>query len=160
MAKTSIYLPDDVAEQARAYGIPISEVAQNAVRQAVKDAQIKENAKTDPQAVAERLRGTQRNAAEWKRTADAQARAQGADWARQEATAAELEYVATHQGTAADYLLPTSLVFSPAGAPTSPASARWEHFQAGAREVWEEVKPMLAGTGDGGSPGTDAEAGQ
>jgi post-segregation antitoxin (ccd killing protein) len=37
--KTSIYLPDDLAEQVRAHGIPMSEVVQAALRQAVAEAE-------------------------------------------------------------------------------------------------------------------------
>jgi post-segregation antitoxin (ccd killing protein) len=42
MPKTSIYLPDDLAAQARAYGISISAVSQAALRQAVAAARDKE----------------------------------------------------------------------------------------------------------------------
>src|SRR5258706_455327 len=55
MAKTSVYLPDELAEQARAYGVPVSEVAQAAVRQAVRAAQIEESVMTEISAGAERL---------------------------------------------------------------------------------------------------------
>jgi hypothetical protein len=159
MAKTSIYLSDDLAEQVRSYSIPVSEVAQDALRQAVKNAQLKENAMTDMQAVAERLRETQRTAT--MRQADAQeiARALGAEWARREATASELEYVATYSGKDADYRTPTSLLFPASGQPRSatgtepsrPGDALWAQFQAGARDVWEAVQHLIVQCGDASS---------
>ena len=66
MAKTSIYLPDDLAELVRAHGIPVSEIVQRALRQAVLEAQIKEDVMTDIQAVADRLRAD-REAQAWRK---------------------------------------------------------------------------------------------
>ena len=84
MAKTSIYLPGDLAEQVRAHGIPVSEVAQAALRQAVRDAQIKENLMTDVQAVAERMRGLQRDADEQVRQQAEHVRSLGVKWAQED----------------------------------------------------------------------------
>lgn len=154
MAKTSIYLPDDLADQARTRGIPISEVAQAAVRQAVKDAQLKEDVVTDLQAVAERMREIQRLEAIKSGEEDLRVRGKGAEWARRYATATDLEYVATFHGETGDYHSPLS-VFTVVlldsgwkGLPTGPGDTRWDHFQAGAREIWEAVRPLLAGNGE------------
>jgi post-segregation antitoxin (ccd killing protein) len=151
MAKTSVYLPDELAEQAKAYGIPVSEVVQAAVRQAVRAAQIEENVMTDISAVAER-RGSP---APWPK-----ARAHGAEWARRHATATELEYMAEYGGRAERFLVPTSLIFyeseernrDGASVPCRPADPFWSEFRAGAREVWDTAQPLLAETGGHGTP--------
>jgi post-segregation antitoxin (ccd killing protein) len=111
MAKTSIYLPDDLAEQVRAHGIPVSEVAQDALRRAVREAEIKENAMTDIQAVADRMKGISAERAKTEQTKAERIRGYGIEWAREDADAAELEYLATYDGPAADFMLPTSIVF-------------------------------------------------
>jgi hypothetical protein len=145
MAKTSIYLPDDLAEQVRAHGIPVSEVAQAALRQAVRAAEIKENAMTDIQAVADRLKGIIAEQAKVEQDKAERIRGHGTEWAREDADARELEYVATYDGPAADFLLPTSMVFFTPGkeVPGGPDRPYWSDFQAGAREVWEAVRPLL-----------------
>jgi hypothetical protein len=151
MPKTSIYLPEDLADQVRAHGISISEVAQSALRQAIKTAQIKENVMTDIQAVADRLRETRRLSAEQEREKDVQIHAEGIWWASTRANAEDLEYIATFSGTSVDYYMPGSLAAVLAASasehrniPLNPDQKRWEHFQAGAREVWDAVQPMLA----------------
>src|SRR5260370_2000175 len=82
MAKTSIYLPDDLAEQVRARGIPVSEVAQAALRQAVKEAELKENMMTDIHAVAERLSETQRQARDKSGSGNPRIREEGREFGR------------------------------------------------------------------------------
>lgn len=89
-----------------------------------------------------------------KRAEAGRVRELGREWARKSATADELDYVARYSGPEEGYLLPTTLIMFMGGAghvPTSPSSRNWEHFQAGARDVWEEVKPLLAELDDGGS---------
>ncbi len=138
MAKTSIYLPDDLAEHVRTYGISISEVAQGALRQAVEMAHLRESVMTDMQAVAERLRQTRRADAAAEQATNDKARQAGSKWARETATAAELEYVATFDGPFSGFRTPNSMIGH------APNDKRWPHFQAGAREIWEAVRPMLA----------------
>lgn len=169
MAKTSVYLPDDLAEEARACGIPISEVTQAAVRQAVKDAQIKENVMTDIQAVADRLRATRAADAEAERAKAARARACGVRWARTAASADELESMVTYAGPPLDYRTPVSVVTfvsgehqrehralggvglpGPTDLPTGPGDRYWPDFLAGAREVWDAVQPLLMEIGEHG----------
>lgn len=148
MAKTSIYLPDDLAEQVRAHGIPISEIVQRALRQAVHEAQIKEKVMTDIQAVAERLKLQQEKDSEAARLADAtaaaNARALGATWAQTTATAEEIKYVATYDGHASDYRAPMSLFLSSPTSYTGPTREHWADLQDAVREIWEQVKPLLA----------------
>jgi hypothetical protein len=57
-----------------------------------------------------------------------------------------LEYVVAGRWPADHYLAPTSLVYYdvPEMVPAGPGDARWEEFQAGAREIWEAVQPLLA----------------
>lgn len=146
MAKTSIYLPDDLAEQVRAHGIPVSEVAQAALRQAVRAAEIKENAMTDIQAVADRMKGIIAAGAQADQAEAAEVRARAVEWARERATAAELEYVVTYDGPADDFRTPETMVLTwteRAKIPFGPGGEHWAEFQDGAREVWEAVKPLL-----------------
>ncbi|HEY1919772.1 MAG TPA: type II toxin-antitoxin system CcdA family antitoxin [Streptosporangiaceae bacterium] len=148
MAKTSVYLPDDLAEQVRAYGISISEVTQRALRKAVDEARIKEDVMTDIQAVAERLSALQRQATAESRAENMRVRALGTEWARTRATAAELEAVAMYES--GPYQTPSTLfpllLRSSGGEkqPVEPGDVRWEHFQAGVHEVWAAVKPLLS----------------
>ncbi len=154
MAKTSVYLPDELAEQARAYGIGVSEVAQAAVRQAVRAAQIRASVMTDISAVAERLQATRIADAEAVRAKSVKVRQHGVEWARRLATAAELEYVATYTGPADRYVTPSSLVFYASGerhranassgiVPCRPVEQYWPDFLLGVREVWDAVQPLL-----------------
>ena len=163
MAKTSLYLPDDLAEQVRAHGISISEVAQAALRKAVQDAQIKENVMTDIQAVAERLRANRGEITEADRLRAARARAYGDKWARTAASADDLGYVALYNDDPVDFRTPVSLaVFvsaenereyraaggiglpGPSGVPTKPGDGYWADFQTAARNVWNAVLPLLS----------------
>jgi hypothetical protein len=164
MAKTSVYLPDDLAEQARAYGIPISEVTQAAVRWAVRDVQLKGAVLNDISAVAERLNETRRWAAQKSKEQELRARVQGSEWARALATATDLEYVATF-ARPGNYSIPLSLLSimhertGPwANTPVAPRDERWEHFQAGAREIWDAVQPLLVEVDELGSI-TEPESG-
>ena len=146
MAKTSIYLPDELAEQVRAHGIPVSEVAQAALRQAVKDAQIKENLMTDIQAVAERMRGLQRDADEQARAEAEYVRSLGVKWAQETASAEALQYVAEWDNDRpADTFQSMATMTYGAGYPGSPKGQHWAEFQAGAREIWEQVRPLVVG---------------
>jgi post-segregation antitoxin (ccd killing protein) len=154
MAKTSVYLPDELAEQARAYGIGVSEVAQVAVRQAVRAAQIRASVMTDISAVAERLQATRVADAQAGRAKADKVRQHGVEWARRLATAAELEYVVGYAGPVDRYLTPTSLVFYASGerhrasgssgiVPCRPVDQHWPDFLDGVREVWAAVQPLL-----------------
>jgi post-segregation antitoxin (ccd killing protein) len=162
MAKTSLYLPDDLADQVRVHGISISEVAQAALRQAVKAAEIKERVMTDLQAVAERLQATRAEAIEADVAKAAKARAYGAKWARTAASFAELEHVVRYTDAPEDFSTPVSLVTfivdehgrahraaggtglpGPSDVPIRPDGRYWPDLRAGAREVWNAVFPLL-----------------
>ena len=81
---------------------------------------------------------------------------QGADWARQDASADELEYLATYDGDPGEFRTPATLIdfarqvavsdeplggataeISPEVVPVKPGDKYWPSFQAGAREAWE-----------------------
>jgi hypothetical protein len=162
MPKTSLYLSDELAEQVRTHGISISEVAQAALRQAVKSAELKESVMTDLQAVAERLQATRIEAIEAEVEKAAKARAYGTKWARTAASFAELEYVVTYSDAPEDFNTPVSLVAfisdedrrehhaaggtglpDPSHVPTRPDRRYWPDLRAGAREVWNAVFPLL-----------------
>jgi hypothetical protein len=159
--KTSVYLPDDLAEQVRAFRIPMSEVVQAALRQAVADAEAMELAKAkigpeiEPAVV--RLRGI---LAEEERARDAE-RAEGRDvgiiWARDYATPMELRVFTSslpppfvsgsHSLCRLRVDQPelsarlghsrTSIQIDVQGRPW------WKGFQQGAAMVWEAVQPIL-----------------
>lgn len=147
--KTSIYLPDDLAEQIRTHGISISEVCQPALREAVQAAITREKTMTDLDAVAERLRGTITDE-------DKQRYQEGADdgtrWAREYATASELAHMATYDGSGGDFEEDHSLVrfvadkdgaFSYLSVRVDLEDSYWTGFIAGASDVWEAVQPLL-----------------
>jgi post-segregation antitoxin (ccd killing protein) len=150
MAKTSIYLPDELAEQAKAYGVPISELAQAAVRQAVKAAQIKEAAVTNPSAVVDRMQELRRQYAAKVLAKDRAVYEKGAEWARTEASAEALRYAAEWNSARQpdEFKIMESMTW-PTGF-IGPAEARWDFFQAGARSVWAEIQPLLTEIGEHG----------
>ncbi len=142
--KTSIYLPDDLAEQVRAHGISISEVAQAALRRAIRTARAREQIVTDIERVAERLRGTVVTA---ERERMQEGRAYGAMWARDFATARELEDLTTGKIDPVD--LDLSSFYRSVDAPKTAPFANpdsdpfYDGFMAAAGEVWEAVMNLL-----------------
>jgi hypothetical protein len=134
MAKTSIYLPDDLAEQVRAHA----------------------------QTAADRLSGSSAVSHEAEGAMDLNMSRRGADWARQDASAEELEYLATYDGDPGEFQTPASLIdferqvatsdqplggATPDGSPEDqhvpvrPGDPHWPSFHAGAREIWESAQP-------------------
>jgi hypothetical protein len=146
--KTSIYLPDDLAEQVRAHGIVISEVTQTALRKAVHAAILRETIMTDIHAVAERLRGTIDKSAIDSRD---RGRRDGITWAKEHATAGELVQLANLDDSVLVVSRPHTLVSFIST--TSNALHQlvkvdtedpyWAGFQAGAGDVWDSVEPLL-----------------
>jgi hypothetical protein len=86
----------------------------------------------------------------------------GAEWARKDANANELEYLATYDGDPGEFQTPASLIDferqvaasdQPLGGatpdsspedqhvPVKPGDPRWPSFQVGAREIWESAQP-------------------
>jgi hypothetical protein len=146
--KTSIYLPDDLAGQVRAHGISISQVAQAALRRAVRVAVIRESVVADIQAVAERPRGTVEQAVLDSRD---RGRRDGIRWAKEHATAGELAQLAGLDGSVLAVGRPHSLVsfISTAGdgfyqvVKIDTEDPYWDGFRAGAGDVWDAVEPLL-----------------
>jgi hypothetical protein len=146
--KTSIYLPDDLAEQIRAHGISISEVSQAALRRAVDAATAKQRIAVDLTAVAERLRTT-------IDSSDQQLRAEGYDvgilWARDHATAGELAQLATLATRTIQLEHPHTVVrvmsqrddFSYTTIVVDTGDPYWAGFVEGASQVWDAVQPLL-----------------
>lgn len=146
--RTSIYLPDQLAEQIKQHNISISEVSQAALRQAVQQSEAKEALMTDMAAVIERLRGTLNDEDRDKRQAGHE---DGVTWAKQEATAAELEHMATSDRPRTvlngDHTL---VAFCSARdgenyieVTVDAEDPYWEGFIAGAAEVWDFVGERL-----------------
>jgi hypothetical protein len=143
--KTSIYLPDDLAEQVRRYEISISEVAQAALRQAVETARLREKAMKDLDAVVERIKGESRKV---QRLAHERSRAEGVTWARKFATGEELSAIG--DGAGLDETSPTLRAFYSAYLGENVISLdidedepEWQAFIEGAREVWEAISDKL-----------------
>lgn len=142
--KTSIYLPDGLAEQVRTHGISISEVAQAALRQAVRTAQEREQVVNGIERVAERLRGT---ISTTERERMQEGRGYGARWARDWATARELEDLSNGKVDPAD--LDLTEFYKSVEPPKTPAfddpdaDPFFDGFMAAAGEVWEAVMMLL-----------------
>jgi hypothetical protein len=146
--KTSIYLSDDLAKQVRAHGISISEITQMALRKAVHAAIIRETVMTDIHAVAERLRSTIDQTVHDSRD---RGRRHGITWAKQHATAAELEQLATLEDSTLVVGRPHTLVNFISTAKNAchqlvkidTEEPYWDGFQAGAGDVWDAVELLL-----------------
>lgn len=147
--RTSIYLPDALAAEVKRYDISISEVTQTALRQAVDQAATKENLMSDMTAVIDRLRGTIDEA---DRQRHDEGHEDGVRWAKQYATAAELEYIVDqYDGSGGEFTGGHSLVrfigtkesFHVLSVPVDLNEAYWDGFIDGAGEVWDHVKQHL-----------------
>lgn len=91
MPKVNIYLPDDLAAAVRARSVPVSEVCQRALRREVERMTALENATTDAERVAERLRATRDEGTDQERREGFE---DGTGWARDYASWSELVGVA------------------------------------------------------------------
>jgi hypothetical protein len=145
--KTSVYVPDDLAKQVRAHGISISEVTHAALRQAVEAASLRDRVMTDINAVAERLRST---IAEEDRRKYEEGRADGIEWAREYATANELEHMASYDFTGGDFedhsvvdFMSTKESFTVTSVRPDIDDEYWTGFIAGAQQVWDAVWRLL-----------------
>jgi len=159
--KTSIYLPDELARQVRVFKIPMSEVAQAALRQAVADAEAVAQARAqigpEIEVAVSRLRGL---LADEERAREAErntGRAVGIAWARDYATPQELREFASSSPPSRVFAshslhrfcadLPeltrgverysSHLVIDVAHKPW------WAGFRQGAAMIWEAVQPIL-----------------
>ncbi|MFG2967000.1 type II toxin-antitoxin system CcdA family antitoxin [Streptomyces sp. NPDC048288] len=153
--RMNISVPDGLAEQVRARGLPISAICQSALLEAVEQERAKESVMSNIAAVVERLRGTIDSKDHEKHRSDRERRAEGhADgiaWASDYATAAELSYMASyepgHGGNPLRSLFPfmsdkknEKVNHIP---PIRPRDPYWEGFIAGAGEVWSAVADQL-----------------
>ena len=143
----NISVPDELADQVRARDLPISSICQDALRKAVDLTEKKEQIMSDMQAVIERLRGTQDE--DRQRHTD-EGHELGILWAKQWATATELEKVADGDRLTFERLLTggelTLTEFydnAEHGYDADYADEHNEGFIAGAREVWDAVKHEL-----------------
>jgi post-segregation antitoxin (ccd killing protein) len=173
--KTSIYLPDDLAEQVRAFKIAMSEVAQAALRQAVADAEAMAEAKAqlgpDVEVAVARMRGILADEERAREAERSSGRNVGIRWARDYASPRELAEFASSS--------PPGRVFAShslhrfcADQPELTRSVErysshlvidithkpwWAGFHQGAATVWEALRPILdrRARPGAGPPGTD-----
>src|SRR5262245_26746341 len=143
--KTSIYLPEDLAEEVKRYGISVSAVTQEALRKEVAKMQAKEAITSDLEKVAARLRATQEEEDQGEL---AEGRDDGRTWARLYATKRELTEIVGDfvPGDGGDFGSDHSLAhFMGVKDGQNVISVRhqddpyWRGFVAGATEVWEAV---------------------
>jgi hypothetical protein len=154
MAKASVYLRDELLEEARRLEVPVSSVCQRAVEEAVRLSRAATEARSDLVPVAERLRRSE--------TTDYDRRFQdgfdlGIRWAREHASLDELKDLAemVRAGAPAilvteDHSLPAFLTgcFWDADVPPDLFTRLGERpfdrgIVAGATEVYEAVRPLL-----------------
>jgi post-segregation antitoxin (ccd killing protein) len=153
MGKVTIYVPDDLESDARAAGLPLSTLTQQAIREELARVKAKEAATADLEAVVQRLRGTIH---EEEAEANRRGYADGVLWARQYANASELRYIARsfqpdddevfdadNISTIVDFFErekePTALV----GVVRVRDTPYWHGFADGAEEVWAAVEKLL-----------------
>jgi hypothetical protein len=89
--KVNVYLPDDLAEDARAAKLSLSPICQAAIREELDRMNAVKAASRDIKAVASRLNAT---IADDVRQQAREGRANGIVWARKYATAADLRFIA------------------------------------------------------------------
>ncbi|TKK90526.1 hypothetical protein FDA94_05910 [Herbidospora galbida] len=150
--RTSIYLPDALAEQIKQYEISISEVAQAAFQVAVERAQLQEKVMSDIAAVAARLQG---GITKIMQMQYATGRDAGIAWAKRNASIEELraitdKYWSDHSNIIdliAEAYSPGSSVDYEDDVSEEEKTAMYDAFEQGfvqgAGEVWEAVKPLL-----------------
>jgi post-segregation antitoxin (ccd killing protein) len=149
MPKVNIYLPDDLAIEARDAKLSLSPICQQAIREELDRMKAQQETDWDIEAVASRLMGTPDNEYTQRKAAG---RADGMKWARDDASINELRWL-TEDGRRDTYSsdeFPTLCDFMSRkenqffGAVVADLNdAYWIGFEAGAYEVWEKVKPLL-----------------
>ncbi|MFD4874469.1 type II toxin-antitoxin system CcdA family antitoxin [Streptomyces sp. NPDC058420] len=152
----NISVPDSLAEQVRARDLPISAICQEALLDAVERERAKEGVSSNFAAVVERLRGTvdvrDRERQKSDREMRGEGHADGIAWAKDYATAAELQYMASYdparkEGSPLRSLFPfmsdkknEKVTHIP---PIKVKDPYWAGFIAGAGEVWAVVADQL-----------------
>lgn len=153
MPKVNVYLPDELAAEAKAAGLPLSPICQLAIRKELDELAIAQSVTADLETVAARLNATI-DAEDVEQRHDG--REDGIAWAREYATASELRWIvdAFEPGTGGDFereSFDSMLDFVSAKEGTWALSWRhednayWRGFVAGAEEVLEAVRPLLNG---------------
>jgi len=147
--KVTIYVPDELAAEAKAAELSLSPICQRAIREELDRMKAKQAATSDLEAVVARLRGTVNEEEQEMRE---QGREDGIEWARKYATARELRDFAGDfmVGEGGDFEAPHSIVDF-FGAKDGELlisvghqdDAYWRGFQAGASEVLDAVGPLL-----------------
>jgi post-segregation antitoxin (ccd killing protein) len=149
LPNVTIYLPADLAAEAKAAKLSLSSIAQRAIREELTRMQAKHVATGDLEAVAARLRST---LDEEELMQEQEGRTDGATWAREYATAAELRWLVEHfepgRGGDFDHSHSITAFFSAKDREhvTSVGhqdNAYWHGFVDGARGVLEAVEPLL-----------------
>lgn len=153
MGKVTIYVPDDLESEARAAGLSLSTLTQQAIREELARVKAKEAATADLDAVVQRLRGTihEQEAEDQRAGYD-----DGVLWARRYATASELRYIARsfepgnddefyaeHMSTIVDFVDQETQPSAPVTVVRSKDSPYWHGFADGAGEVWAAVEKLL-----------------
>jgi hypothetical protein len=158
--KTSIYLPDDLAEQVKAHGISMSEVVQAALRQAVADAdsmaQAQASIRPDVEVAVHRMRQILAEEERQREEVRSAGRPAGIKWARDYATPRELkEFVSrpVPMGVTKSHSLIRFFDDQPQWANSVKRGAAriyvdyshpwWAGFEQGATMVWDAVQPIL-----------------
>jgi post-segregation antitoxin (ccd killing protein) len=153
VGKVTIYVPDDLESDARAAGLPLSNLTQQAIREELARVKAKEAATADLEAVVQRLR---RTIHEQETQANRKGYADGVLWAREYADASELRYIARsfQPGNAEEFdreHISTIVDFfereEPGPTPLRVVRVRdmpyWYGFADGAEEVWAAVEKLL-----------------
>jgi post-segregation antitoxin (ccd killing protein) len=152
MPKVNIYLPDDLADEARTAKLSLSSICQRAIRDELDMVKAKDASTGHLEAVAARLRSTIDEEDTQKR---AEGHEDGVTWAREWATARELEEIAgPWDGTMVFDGDHTLVGFMSAKNGQNYVEIRidnddpatnsyWDGFSDGATEVYEAVQPLL-----------------
>jgi post-segregation antitoxin (ccd killing protein) len=151
MPKVNIYLPDELADEARTSKLSLSSICQRAIRDELDMVKAKDASTGDLEAVAARLRATIDEEDTQKR---AEGHEDGVTWAREWATARELEEIASSWDTKTFDGDHTLVGFMSAKDGQNYVEIRienddpvtnsyWNGFSDGAAEVYQAVQPLL-----------------
>jgi hypothetical protein len=160
MAKITIYLPDQLEEQVRAAGIPLSPICQRALEQEVKKVEMSKTATRGLKSVVRRLQSSKQDSNGPDYSLGKKA---GVEWAREKASYRDLadlaEYALNHNWSRlevrvgsemadaisdlGDDLLPDDHDESKGRVIEVERNEALAGFVDGACQVWTEVRPLL-----------------
>lgn len=146
MGKVTVYLPDALEERVRTAGVSMSPVCQRALEEEVLKVEARQNATSEIEQVAARLRGT---VADEEREKQDEGYNDGARWAREMATVAELEEM---DSLVREYWMSWQpddehSIWKFIG--VEPGGGAWSHdawldgFIEGATSVYDAARPLL-----------------